>query len=56
MDAEAETRSDVTQGVFGYMAFYADFGEQEHVFSPVSCLGLYVPDYSDVGVLGGERS
>jgi hypothetical protein len=32
----AETRSDATQGVFGYMAFYADFGEHEHIFSPVS--------------------
>jgi len=22
-------------GVFGYMAFYADFGEHEHIFSPL---------------------
>ena len=35
----AETRSDATQGVFGYMALYADFGEQEHIFSPVSVWG-----------------
>ena len=27
--------SDATQGVFGYMALYADFGEHEHIFSPV---------------------
>jgi len=28
-----------TQGVFGYMALYGDFGENEHVFSPVSLSG-----------------
>ena len=33
------TRSDRTQGVFGYMAFYGDFGEHEHIFSPVSLSG-----------------
>lgn len=22
-------------GVFGYMAFYVDFGEHEHIFSPL---------------------
>jgi len=29
-------RSNMTQGVFGYMALYGDFGEHEHIFSPVS--------------------
>ena len=33
------TRSDTTQGVFGYMALYGDFGEHEHIFSPVSVRG-----------------
>ena len=36
MDTVTGTRSDATQGVFGYMALYADFGEREHIFSPVS--------------------
>jgi hypothetical protein len=43
------TRSDRTQGVFGYMALYGDFGEHEHIFSPVSLLiRLGAWDRSDI--------
>ena len=45
------TRSNATQGVFGYMALYADFGEHEHIFSPVSLFGCARRDRSDVEVL-----
>lgn len=57
-NTDGETRSDATQGVFGYMALYADFGEREHIFSPVSVWNyLWVPDCSDVGMHAmGEHS
>ena len=28
----------MTKAVFGYMALFADFGEHEHIFSPVRLL------------------
>ena len=55
-------RSNATQGVFGYMALYGDFGEHEHIFSPVSisdCVcRIVLTELLRVGVaeeVGGEE-